>query len=75
MNRSFYSSALILTAVYIAVAVLKSTIFFILGTRAGELSLLGGLLTFDFLISLAVSLILLKYFVYKGYRFASGALA
>lgn len=75
MPRSFYSFALFFTVLYIGVAILKSAVFFILGLRAGELSLLGGLLAFEFLVSLVWSLILLKYFLSKGYRFASGALA
>ncbi len=74
MTRSFYSFALFFAVLHIGVAILKSILFFILGLRAGELSLLGGFLAFDFLVSLVWSLILLKYFHYKGYRFTTGTM-
>lgn len=74
MTRSFYSSALFFTLIYIGVAFLKIAVFFVLGARTGELSLLGGLLAFEFLISLIWSLILLKYYHVKGYGFSFATL-
>lgn len=43
----------------------------VMGARIGELGSLGILLTFEFLITLLWSFILLKYYRFKGYRFAS----
>jgi dienelactone hydrolase len=69
MTRSFYSHAIFFTGLYILITFFRSIIGFQLGARMNELQSLTGWITFEFLISLLWSLILLKYYHYRQYRF------
>ncbi|RFS14256.1 hypothetical protein [Emticicia sp. C21] len=74
MPRNFYSSAITFTAIYAVLILFKSIVYLVVGVHANNLSSINGWFTFEFLVWLVWSVILLKYFHFYQYSFAFWAL-
>ena len=70
MTRSFYSSAIFFTGLFLFLSLFWNTIFYQLGEQVFSLPSLAGLHIFGFLVMLIWALILLKYYHYKQYWFS-----
>lgn len=75
MTRSFYSSAIVLTAIYLAIALFHSIIFFRLGAAIYDFPSIRDWLVFTYGVSLAWSLLMLKYYHERKYQLTFWALA
>lgn len=69
MPRNFYSSAIVFTATYAFFILFKSILYLVIGMQASNLPSISGWFTFEFLVWLVWSVILLKYFHFYRYSF------
>ncbi len=74
MPRNFYSAAITFTAIYAVLILFKSIVYLVVGVHANSLPSIGGWFTFEFLVWLVWSVILLKYYHFYQYSFAFWAL-
>ncbi len=70
MTKSFYSSAVLFSSIYLAIALFQSVIFFHLGGRMYELPSIARWSVLMYVVSFAWSLIILKYYHHKRYHLA-----
>lgn len=75
MPKSFYSSAIFLTAIYIALSLVQGVIFFQLGAATYDLPSFKTWSVFMYLVTLTWSLLILKYYYDKKYPLAFWTLA
>lgn len=68
MTKSFCSSAIVFTSIYVAIALLQSLIFFHLGARMYDLPSIASWSVFVYVVSVVWSLIVLKYYHGKRYH-------
>lgn len=70
MTRNVYSFSIFFTGLCIAISLWESIIFFRLGARMYELPSIASWTIFSFMITVAWSLLILKYYHYKRFHFA-----
>lgn len=75
MNRSFYSFAVFISALYAGVSAIQGIMYFLLGQQTIQLESFASWYLFTHLVYLLGSIVFLKYFNFRKYHFAFAATA